>query len=388
MSLFLRKIMFLAVLVCLFGVGLASAQTTLIEGKVIGEDGKPMQGAIIKIDRLDIKGHYQTKTDKKGHYIYAGLQSGQYKVTLEVGGRDVDFKSGIRANLNEQPVVDFDLREIRKRQEEMQRAAESGQLTEEQQRQLSPEARAALEKQLKERAAAIAKNKELNDAYNAGMTAMQAKQYEAATQSFAKAAEIDPKQTAVWAQLGEAYSRLAETKIGAEQEPINAKAIEAYQKALELKPDDAQVRNNYALALVRAKKLEEAQAELNKAAQLDPANAGRYYYNLGAVLMNTGQTEAAGEFFKKAVEANPNYAPAQYQYGLYLIGKAQTTPDGKVVPVPGTREAFEKYLQLEPNGPNADSARAMLQSMETTIQTQYTNPEAAKKKASTSSKKK
>ena len=32
-----------------------------------------MQGAAIKIDRTDMKGHWETKTDKKGHYIYNGL---------------------------------------------------------------------------------------------------------------------------------------------------------------------------------------------------------------------------------------------------------------------------------------------------------------------------
>ena len=33
------------------------------------------------------------------------------------------------------------------------------------------------------------------------------------------------------------------------------------------------------------------QAELKKAAELDPPNAGKYYYNLGAMLVNAGQTE-------------------------------------------------------------------------------------------------
>jgi hypothetical protein len=48
---------------------------------------------------------------------------------------------------------------------------------------------------------------------------------------------------------------------------------------------------------VKTKKFTEAQAELEKAAQIDPPNAGRYFYNLGAVLVNTGQTEPA-EIFK------------------------------------------------------------------------------------------
>jgi hypothetical protein len=59
-----------------------------------------------------------------------------------------------------------------------------------------------------------------------------------------------------------------------------------------------------------------------------------------------------------------------------------------VVPVPGTKEAFEAYLQLKPDGKDADAARAMLASMDASIQTQYVNPDAPKKKTSSTQKKK
>ena len=117
-----------------------------------------------------------------------------------------------------------------------------------------------------------------------------------------------------------------------------------------------------------------------KAAQLDPAKAGQYFYNLGAVLTNTGQSEPAGEAFKKATEVQPDYAEAHYQYGIYLIGKAKTTADGRVTPVEGTKEEFQKYLQLAPNGPNAPSAKAMLESMDVKLTTGYENPTAPAKK--------
>jgi tetratricopeptide (TPR) repeat protein len=74
------------------------------------------------------------------------------------------------------------------------------------------------------------------------------------------------------------------------------------------------------------KKFTEAQAELTKAAQMDPPNAGRCYHNLGALLANNHQLEFAGEAFRKAIEADPNYADAYYQYGIYLISKAKTRP--------------------------------------------------------------
>ena len=126
--------------------------------------------------------------------------------------------------------------------------------------------------------------------------------------------------------------------------------------------------------LAQQKKFEEAQAELTKAAQLDAANAGKYYFNLGAVYVNTGNMEPAGQAFKKAIELDPNYPDAHYQYGIYLIGKATTTPDGKIVPPPGTAEEFQKYLQLAGNGQFADAAKAMLQSIGSSVETQFSAP--------------
>jgi tetratricopeptide (TPR) repeat protein len=369
----------LALAVTCLLAGAAFAQTSAIEGNVKGDDGKPIKDAIVKIERKDIKGNYKTKSDKKGHYLHVGLPLGVYKVTVEVDGKERDMMDNVRTRLGDPTVVDFDLQAIAQRQAAMQKAAESGTLTQEQARDMSPEQKAALEKQMKERAAQLAKNKELNESFNVGMEALKNKQYDAAVTAFEKASTMDPKQHVVWAQLAESYSGQSQTKTGAEQEAVLTKAIDAFNKAIELKPDDAAYHNNFGLALVRAKKIPEAQNELNKAAQLDPANAGRYFYNLGAILTNIGQLDAAGDAFKKAIEADPNYADAHFQYGVYLISKATTTPDGKIVPPAGTREAFEKYLALRPDGPFAQGAKDMIASMETKVETEYKNPSVIKK---------
>src|SRR5215469_14922413 len=73
----------------------AMAQTAQIEGDVKGPDGKPMIGAMVKIDRTDIKAHYQVKTNKKGHYFYAGLAYGTYTVSVEVDGKDQVAAQGV-----------------------------------------------------------------------------------------------------------------------------------------------------------------------------------------------------------------------------------------------------------------------------------------------------
>lgn len=373
------------------------AQTGAISGVVKGPDGKPFAGAWVKIQRLDIKGEYYAETKKKGDYFHAGLPLGQYKVILIVeatkvkgkpqGGKEVDSVNGVRVPLGDPVEINFDLAKQVAQQQAMQKAAETGQLTEEQKREMSAEQRAALEKQMKERSESMKKNKELNDAFNTGMTALTAKQWDQAVEAFAKGSTLDPKQHVIWANLAESYFGQAMTKTGADQTAIFDKGIEAYNKAIELKPDDAAYHNNFALGLVKAKKIKEAEEELTKAAILEPAKAGTYYYNLGAVLTNIGQLDPAGAAFKKAVEADPSHADAQYQYGMFLVSKATTNADGSVTPAAGTKEAFQKYLELKPTGPNAESVKGMLAMFDTKLQTEFQSEEA-KKAAEAAAKKK
>jgi tetratricopeptide (TPR) repeat protein len=300
----------------------------------------------------------------------------------------MDAVNGVRTSLGDPKPVNFDLATSaaakQATQAEMQKAVETGQISKELERGLSKEQKEAMDKQIKQQSEQMKKRGELNTAFNAGMEAMNAKNWEAAVENFTKASELDPAQVAVWAQLGEANLRVASTKTGADFDAAIGKALQAYSKSIELKPDDPASHNNYALALVRAKKLPEAQAELKKAADLDPQNGGKYYYNLGAVLTNAGQYDTAGEAFKKAIELTPTYADAYYQYGMTLSSKMQTTADGKVTAPDEMKNAFKKYLELQPNGPNAEAAKAMLQSVEGSVQTKFSDPtkkaEPAKKK--------
>jgi tetratricopeptide (TPR) repeat protein len=365
------------------------AQITAIEGDVKGEDGKASVGAVVKIDRTDITAHYKTKTDKKGHYFYNGLPLGNYNVTIEVDGKDVDNRTNVRSKLGDPTNVSFDLQAARKQHEATQAAAQSGQITKEMERGMTADQKAALEKTLKEREGQLKQHKELNDAFNVGMTAMTAAQaaatpaekekgFEDAVQALTKASEIGPTELAVWANLADAYMKLASTKTGADFDAAAQKGLAAYAKAIELKPEDAATHNNYALALVQAKKIPDAQAELTKAAQLDPTNAGKYYYNLGAVLTNANQGDAAVEAFQKAIAADPNYAEAYYQYGVSLVSKASYGADGKVTPVPGTVEALQKYLALAPTGQFAQAAKDMLTTLSASVDVSYKNPNAPK----------
>jgi len=361
----------------------AWAQTGGIEGKVIGPDGQPVKGATIKFQREDIRGNYKVNTDKKGHYLYVGLPLGTYRISVEIDGKEVDFVDKARNKFAENTTVDFDLHAKAQQMAALNKAAETGNLSKDMTRGLTAEQKQAIEEQMKEREKLASKNKALNDAFNAGRAAKEAKQWDEAITQFQKASELDPNQSAVWSNMAECYVALGDSKTTVEEK--NAaydKAFEAYQKAIALTPEDGALHNNYALALVREKKIDEAQKELQNAAQLDPSSAAKYYYNLGAVLTNINQPDAAGAAFKKAIDTDPNYAEAEYQYAIYLIGKLPPPgPDGKIVAPPEVTGALQKYLDLAPNGPNAQNAKDMLTSLGSSIQTTYTNPNAAKKPA-------
>jgi len=85
------------------------AQTTAMEGDVKAEDGGPLKGALVKIDRQDIKGSYKVKTNKKGEYFHAGLPLGTYDVMLEVDGKVRDQVKGVRTKLGDPTPVNFNL---------------------------------------------------------------------------------------------------------------------------------------------------------------------------------------------------------------------------------------------------------------------------------------
>lgn len=366
----------------LLSTGASWAQITAIEGDVKGPDGEMVKNAQILIEREDMKGTYKgAKTDKKGHYIYNGLPIGRYTVSVLVDNQKKDQMQHVQTKLGDPIPVNFDLRQAAAQQAAADKGADAGSLSKEQERGLSKEQKDALEKRAKENAAAMAKNKALNDAFNAGKEALNAKNYDAAVDAFKKGVELDPNQHVIWANLADTYLAMAAAKTGADQQAAIDQGLDAYQKAITLKPDEAPYHNNYALALAKAKKVEEAKAELTKAAQLDPTQAGKYFYNLGAVLVNTGQTAASEDFFKKAIEADPNYADAQFQYATALSAKLATGADGKITAPPGMQEALNKYLELQPNGQFAEAAKGMLQMIGATIQTDYSNPNAPKKGA-------
>ena len=116
-------------------------------------------------------------------------------------------------------------------------------------------------------------------------------------------------------------------------------AIEAYNKALAIKPDFVEAHYNMGTALKKHGKLEEAIKVFNNALAIKPDNV-EAYNNMGIALQEQGKLEEAIEAFNKALAIKPDFAEAYNNMGNVLQehGKLEEAI-----------EAYSKALAIKPD---------------------------------------
>jgi Carboxypeptidase regulatory-like domain len=102
------RTMILAALVAMAGVFSGAAFGQSIEGVVRGPDGKALKDAEVRVERKDNKSLVTTKTDARGHYSYARLSPGVYKVSVVLGGAEKSSVNVKTTTTNSR--IDFDLK--------------------------------------------------------------------------------------------------------------------------------------------------------------------------------------------------------------------------------------------------------------------------------------
>jgi Flp pilus assembly protein TadD len=100
------------------------------------------------------------------------------------------------------------------------------------------------------------------------------------------------------------------------------KAIDMYQRAIDLNAQDASSHNNLGLALKDMDLLDDAEGQLRAAIQLKPEDAN-YHYNLGIVLMRKSNLVQAEPELQKAIEVKPKDSEFSFRLAQVqmLLGK-------------------------------------------------------------------
>ena len=197
-----------------------------------------------------------------------------------------------------------------------------------------------------------------------------AKNYADADALMTRDTQLKPDEALLWVELGKAQK--GEKKLDDAATSLK-KAIDLDTASKKPHPDvEAAADNDLGEILAAQGKVPDAQAAYEAAVKLDPKNAAMYYGNEAIMMDRAGQVDATVAAADKAIAADPKKPIPYYLKGKALINKASVDPKtNKIVAPPGTAEAYQKYLELDPNGPFSADAKSILEEIGSTQETKY-----------------
>ncbi len=138
------------------------------------------------------------------------------------------------------------------------------------------------------------------------------KSFSKAIDYYQKAIQIDPNKTQAYNNIGVAYKETMQ----------EAKALTAYQKALELNPNDAAAHNNIGNLLRNMNEFDSAIEHLKKSITINPSYADAYS-NLGAVYKEAKEYEKAYGYYEQAIKLNPKHTNANFDMALIELSRGE-----------------------------------------------------------------
>jgi tetratricopeptide (TPR) repeat protein len=330
----------------------AQQQTGSIHGHAQDPAGTPLANAQIQVSTDGKTPLYTFNADQNGDYKGDNIKPGTYVVTMFIKGpNDANFKpvdrfESVKIDAGANATQDFDL----------SRPDYVKKLSPEEQKQLAD---------MKAKNAGIQKEnaqvKNLNADLATARQDIKDKKFDDAATLMQRDATAKPDAAVLWLELALAQNGLKKYD----------DAITSAKKALETntaskKPSaeiEGAANNTLGEAYAGKNQIPDSTAAYDAAAKAQPAQAGMFYSNEAIVLAKFGgNPDAVVAAADKAIAADPNKPIPYYLKGQALIGKATVDPKtSKIVAPPGCEEAYQKYLQLDPNGPMAADAKNILE---------------------------
>ncbi len=218
---------------------------------------------------------------------------------------------------------------------------------------------------------------------NASKADLEAKEAEIKTAKYTDMETLMTKDTAakpdasiLWAQLGQAKLGLKKYD---EAEAAFKKAIDLESNAKKQNPEiGGMAQAGLGEVYARTGKVAEANAAYDAAAKINPTKAGMYLRNQAVIFFQAGNGDAQVAAAQEAIKTSPDDAVLYYLIGQGLVQKATVDPKTqRIVLPPGCADAYQKYLELAPNGPYSADAKGILQQAGEKVGSSY---KASKKK--------
>lgn len=152
--------------------------------------------------------------------------------------------------------------------------------------------------------------------------------YLKAIEYYEKALELEPHYVDAWVNIGGALGNLGQ----------HDEAIKAYNKAIEIKPNIAEAWFNKGNSLCDLEQYDKAIEAYNKAIDIKPDFAYAWH-NKGSALEKDGQYEKALDAYNKAININPNFAEPWINKGV-ILSKLNRHKEAL--------DVFNKAIEIEP----------------------------------------
>jgi tetratricopeptide (TPR) repeat protein len=364
----------------------AYAQNAVLSGTVLDLTGKPYPDVTISIKNTETNKQLDVTTDAKGHYSAPGLAGGTYNV--DVKGKDKDqkemllYQTGLKLTAGTSPTFDINMKELQEQGKlaavEAERKRQEAELQFQALKTHYDAGIAAIE-QMKAAQTKLAQTpKDQQDPVKEQITQAGGTAVTELSAALTLEKADDPNRSIVLSRLGEAYESMSKWQ----------DAADTYQKAIALKPDAAANYNNLGNDLAKLGKVDDARTAYQKYVDLNPTDAALAWRNFGTVLYNSNRMKESIEPLQKATTLDPKNATAWLLLGIALVNTMEFKTEGdKITPVmqPGTVEAYQHAIDLDPNGQIGAQAKQGLDSLQAmgvgiTTKVGQAPPKPAKKK--------
>ncbi len=356
-----------AIAVLLMSFVVSAAQSGELRGKVTmkGADGKevPVAGGIVDVYRMDVKAKYETKTDKKGNYVYAGLPFiGTYTVAFSGPGARPSYLTNIKAGRGQDVNIVLDPGDgKRATEEEVRAAAVAGGAPAGAESAEDRAKREELERKNEEIKQSNVKNEQINAivgrTFKAGNEALKAKRFDEALAQYNEGLAADPDQVALLTnksltlvqrgvqRFNEAIRLTddaaknagleAAKKDWSEAGQSSTKAVELSKAQTSSDPEQqkSQTANKYFALLARAEAMRFVASKVDQtkadaafaamqeyiAAETDPAKKLKAQVDAAQMYFDAGAPTKAADEYQKVLAANPDNLDATLGLGLALF---------------------------------------------------------------------
>ena len=290
-----------------------------INGVVKDEKGNPLKGAKVVGNNQQYGIIFEVYTDKNGKWTKSGLRGGGWRITASADGYLPDTVNINLSQFSRYPPIEFRLKKIKIKTDIPFIEEESSMIL----------------------------FKEGNRLYEEG-------KYDEAIASFEQFLEKNPAIYQVHINIGNCYRDKGEYDKAIEEYNLIIEAVKKKKESLEGDLSAAKALANIGECHLKKGDMETAHKFFKDAVDIYPEDEN-LAYNVGEIYFKNTQIEEAIKYFELASKINPQWSEPCLKLGYAYLNKADYEK---------ALLNFDKFLELDPESPQAQTVRDMIATIE------------------------